>query len=228
MYLARHDLARVEPRVVVMARPQPLERWCADHGIREALVGGFFVRPHGTPLGEVRTSGVLREHVSFDAPWSGVRACLHVEAGVPQIAFRHELPSAPRGDLLQAGPLLVRDGRPYFDAEADAEGFSAAAHQFDSDITDGRHPRAALGLAGDTLVAVVCDGRSRADAGLRLSELAQLMTALGCESALNLDGGGSTSLISGGRLNNRPRGDFEVPVPGGRPISTAVAFALRS
>jgi phosphodiester glycosidase len=47
------------------------------------------------------------------------------------------------------------------------------------------------------------------------------------ETALNLDGGGSTSLISGGRLRNRPRGDWELPEPGGRPISTALVFASR-
>jgi exopolysaccharide biosynthesis protein len=39
------------------------------------------------------------------------------------------------------------------------------------------------------------------------------MVGLGCEHALNLDGGGSTALISGGRLQNLPRCDFEVPEP---------------
>ena len=59
------------------------------------------------------------------------------------------------------------------------------------------------------MFAVACDGRSRHDAGLTLEELAALMAALGCVTALNLDGGGSTSLVSGGRLRNRPRGDWE-------------------
>ena len=54
--------------------------------------------------------------------------------------------SSPRGDLLQAGPLLPRPTvRSSFDLDSDHEGFSAAAGQFDSDITDGRYPRAALG-----------------------------------------------------------------------------------
>jgi exopolysaccharide biosynthesis protein len=50
---------------------------------------------------------------------------------------------------------------------------------------------------------------------------------LGAETALNLDGGGSTSLVSGGRLRNRPRRDWEEPEPGGRPVSTALAFLAR-
>ena len=53
------------------------------------------------------------------------------------------------------------------------------------------------------------------------------MAALGAESALNLDGGGSTSLVSGGRLRNRPRKDYETPEPGGRPVSTALLFLPR-
>ena len=175
----------------------------------EALVGGFFVRPEGLPLGEVRTRGVARRHVPFAAPWDDVRACVHVRGGVAGIAPRNELPAAPRGDLLQAGPLLVRDGVPVFRREDDVEGFRAGKAQFDSDITDGRYPRAALGLADGKLFAVACDGRSRHDAGLTLEELAALMVALGCAVALNLDGGGSTSLVSGGRLRNRPRGGWE-------------------
>jgi len=187
-------------------------------------VGGFFTRPDGAPLGEVRTGGILRRHAPFAEPWRAVRACVHVEGGEVSIAPRDALAPTPRGDLLQAGPLLVRAGAPVFDPAEDAEGFSAGAHQFDSDITDGRHPRAALGLAGDRLLAVAADGRSRDDAGLRLEELAALLVALGARDALNLDGGGSTSLVAGGRLRNRPRGGWERPEPGGRPVSTALLF----
>ena len=53
------------------------------------------------------------------------------------------------------------------------------------------------------------------------------MAALGCVTAMNLDGGGSTSLIMGGRLVNSPRKDFEVPEIGGRPVSTALLFVPR-
>jgi phosphodiester glycosidase len=217
---------RTEIRVAVL-RGKLLAPWCAAHGVQEALVGGFFTRPDGRPLGEVRTGGVARRHVPFDAPWHEVRACVHVQGGRARIARRHLIAAAPRGDLLQAGPLLVAGGEPVFDPEADFEGFRAGAHQFDPDITAGRHPRAALGLAAGRILAVATDGRARDDAGLTLTELASLMAALGCEDALNLDGGGSTALISGGRLRNRPRRDFEVPEPGGRAIATALLFVPR-
>lgn len=227
VYAACFDLDAVEVRVAILRGQQRLAEWCAARGHGDAIVGGFFTRPDGRPLGEVRTRGVVRDFAPFDAPWDRNRACVHVRAGRPLIARRDELPEQPRGDLLQAGPLLVREGRTVFCRREDAEGFSAGKAQFDSDITDGRYPRAALGLAGGRLWAVVCDGRSRHDCGLTLEELADYMRALGCESALNLDGGGSTTLVSGGRLVNRPRKDHEVPEVGGRPISTALIFAAR-
>ena len=80
IHVACHDTERTEVRVAVLGGER-LEPWCAGHGVDEALVGGFFTRPGCLPLGEVRTHGVAREHVPFDAPWHTVRACLHVEGG---------------------------------------------------------------------------------------------------------------------------------------------------
>jgi hypothetical protein len=227
VHVAAYDSERTELRLAIIRGQARLERWCGARGYQEAIVGGFFVRPDGTPLGELRTRGVERRHVPFAEPWRSVRACVHVDGGDAGIRLRHELPAAPRGDLLQAGPLLVRDGVQVFDRDEDAEGFRAGMAQFDSDITDGRYPRAALGLAPGRIYAVACDGRGREDSGLTLEELAAYMARLGCHAALNLDGGGSTSLISGGRLRNVPRSAFEVVEPGGRPVSTALLFLPR-
>lgn len=227
VHLAAYDLAATELRVAVLAGQARLASWCAARGVRDAIVGGFFLRPGGIPLGEVRTHGIARDHVPFDEPWGAVRGCLHVEGARPRIAHRDELPERPRGDLLQAGPVLVRGGVPVYDRGADREGFSAGARQFDSDITDGRYPRAAIGLAGDRILAIACDGRARRDAGLTLEELASLLAGLGCDTALNLDGGGSTTLVADGGLRNRPRADYGQPEPGGRPVSTALLLLPR-
>jgi phosphodiester glycosidase len=227
VYLARYERERTAVRVAVLRRPAPLASWCATRGVDEALVGGFFTRPNTEPLGELRTRGMARRFTPFEAPWDAVRACLHVESGRPRIAPREVLPPEPRGDLLQAGPLLVHDGAVTVRDGEDAEGFSAGSGQFDSDITAGRYPRAALAITPDSLLAVACDGRSRTDAGLSLVELAELLTDLGAVEAINLDGGGSTSLVCAGELRNRPRADFGVPLPGGRPVATALVFSAR-
>ena len=56
--------------------------------------------------------------------------------------------------------MLVRDGEALVSPGADPEGSRPARAQFDSDITAGRYPRAALGIADGTLIAAVCDGRT--------------------------------------------------------------------
>jgi len=224
LHVAEYDLRATSVRVVRFATPMRLQTWCRATGVQEAIVGGFFVRPGGTPLGDLRTHGIALPSVPFAAPWDAVRACVHAAGDRVSVAPRDGLAAEPPGDLLQAGPLLVRDGTV---VTGDEEGFCAGRHQFDSDITAGRYPRAALALAGDRLLAVTCDGRADDDAGLTLGELAQALVALGARDALNLDGGGSTSLVCAGRLRNVPREEHGVALPGGRPVSTAHAFLPR-
>jgi hypothetical protein len=232
-YVAVYPLATTRLRVQRLPALVRLETWCTDHAVREAIVGGFYVRLAtlangppltGMPLGELRLDGVEQPFVPFTHPWGERRACVNAVGDEVRIARRNDLPASPAGDLIQAGPLLVRDGRAL---TGDEEGFSAAAEQFDSDITAGRHPRAALGCDGERLIALACDGRADAEAGLTLDELATTMADLGARDAINLDGGGSTSLVCEGRLRNRPREAHEVPVPGGRAIATALVFAPR-
>jgi hypothetical protein len=226
LHVASYERRSVAPRVVVIERPVPLVRWCQEQDVRHAIVGGFFVRPQCTPLGDLRVGGEVRPSIPFDPPWGGVRACVNIADGVVRIARRDQLPADPRGDLLQAGPLLLAGGRPAIaeDADEDHEGFSAAAHQFDSDITRGRYPRAALAIAGEHLLAVACDGRTRHDAGMTLPELADALLKLGATDALNLDGGGSASLVHAGRLRNRPREEHGIDLLEGRSIVTAIVF----
>jgi hypothetical protein len=227
LHVATYSVADTQLRVVRLPQLTQLERWCRANAESEALVGGFYLRKAakgGTPLGELWIDGQAEKVVPFSAPWHQRRACLHVAGDGVRIARREDLPAQPGGDLLQAGPLLLRGGAI---ASNDDEGFSAGADQFDSDITAGRHPRAALGFDGSKLIAVACDGRSDDEAGLTISELAQCLAELGATDALNLDGGGSTSLVCDGRLANVPRESHGIEVLGGREIATALVFSRR-
>lgn len=227
LYVAEYRAEQWAPRLALLRRPRALEAWCAERGIAEAIVGGFFTRSTGIPLGELRTHGVRRRYQPFNEPFDGVRACASILGGELTIALRDALPAEPRGDLLQAGPLLVRDGARVIRRGSDPEGFSAGQGQFDSDITRGRYPRAALALTDRSVLAVACDGRGRHDAGLTLSELADALLGLGAHTALNLDGGGSTSLVCGALLRNRPREEHGVELGGGRPVTSAIVFEPR-
>ena len=67
------------------------------------------------------------------------------------------------------------------------------------------NPRTAIGII-DKLhyVFVVSDGRTSESKGLSLYELAQFMESLGCETAYNLDGGGSSTMVFNGKIVNKP------------------------
>jgi hypothetical protein len=228
VYLVRHPLAGTSVRVVHFPEPRRLDHWCVANDQPEAMVAGFFVRDPYRPLGEVRIGGHVIEHEPIKAPWESKRGCVHVDVGGVRIAARDQLPDEPDGDLLQAGPLLVSDGRSLIDGE-DREGFSAGSGQFDSDIRVGRYPRCALGVSDTQLLAVCCDGRrSGVDGGLDLAELARLMISFGAKEAINLDGGGSATLVHRKHLLNRPYSSQDQPAPESRPVVTALLFERRA
>jgi Phosphodiester glycosidase len=227
LHVAGYDRRAFEARVVVLERPVPLVRWCGVEGVHDAVVGGFFSRPEYVPLGEVQIDGRSQPSLAFDPPWGDVRACVQITNGELRIARRDQLGAAPAGDLLQAGPMLVAGGEMAVVPGQDPEGFSAGARQFDSDITQGRYPRAALAVARESLLLVACDGRTHRDAGMTLLELARVLAKLGASDALNLDGGGSASLVCDGRLRNRPREEHGVDLLEGRAIVTAIALRAR-
>jgi len=225
LYAVRYPRRSTRARVLHFPLPERLDVWCRRNGVEEAVVGGFFLRDPYRPLGEVWIDGRPVDHEPVAPPYAARRASVLIDGGAVQLVERDAAPARPLGDLVQAGPLLVANGTIVFDAVADQEGFSAGAGQFDSDITDGRYPRAALGVSSESLVTLVCDGRrSNVDGGLSLLELAQAMVELGAESAINLDGGGSTTLVHRGHLLNRPYSTQDQPAPESRPIVTALAF----
>src|SRR6185436_5448429 len=97
-------------------------------------------------LGELWVAGRAARFEPIADPYAGVRACVISDGDGVRFAARGDVAEPPEGDLVQAGPLLVSGGDVAFDTADDREGFSRGSGQFDSDITDGRHPRAALGI----------------------------------------------------------------------------------
>ena len=67
------------------------------------------------------------------------------------------------------------------------------------------NPRTAIGQISDLhYVLVVSDGRTNESAGLSLTELAGFMQGLGANTAYNLDGGGSSTMVFNGTVINKP------------------------
>jgi hypothetical protein len=90
-----------------------------------------------------------------------------------------------------------------------------------------RHPRSAIGLtARDELILVVVDGRTPRAAGMSFEELGAFMAALGCTDALNLDGGGSSTLWALGRgIVNHPCDNRKFDAEGERKVANALLLS---
>jgi len=96
-----------------------------------------------------------------------------------------------RPDAMANGPLLVLN--------TTTQNFSTiGAH------CSARHPRTAVGInaANTKAFLVTVDGRSDQADGMTCDELSEVMKQLGCDDALNMDGGGSTTMWISGELNN--------------------------
>lgn len=75
---------------------------------------------------------------------------------------------------------------------------NGAIKKYTKDVTSigGIRARTAVGISkdGKTVYIVSCEGRTKRSAGLSLNELSQFMLDLGAFKAMNLDGGGSTTM----------------------------------
>ena len=86
-----------------------------------------------------------------------------------------------------------------------------------------KNPRTAVGFSEDglTMWLVVVDGRSSSSVGMTYVELANYMKSLGADDAINLDGGGSSTLVArmpgatSVSVRNTPSDGSQRPVPNG-------------
>lgn len=86
-------------------------------------------------------------------------------------------------------------------------------------LIEQRHPRTAIGIIDkNNICIVVVNGRQENSAGLTLHELALFMQQLGCTNALNIGGGGCSTLYINEKVVNNPSGHEE------RPVSEALCF----
>lgn len=95
--------------------------------------------------------------------------------------------------VLTFGPALVVDGQVTVSSN-DEVGRAMTSN-----------PRTAIGqISEGHYLLVVSDGRTSASSGLSLRQLAELMQSLGAQTAYNLDGGGSSTMVFQGRVINNP------------------------
>jgi exopolysaccharide biosynthesis protein len=115
--------------------------------------------------------------------------------------------------VMSSGPLMIYEG--------DIYPMDSVAFNLD------RHPRTAVGLTKDKhLILVTVDGRQKDAVGMSIPELTKLMEELKCTYALNLDGGGSTTMYIKGEdhqgIVNYPTDNRIFDHEGERPVSNAI------
>jgi hypothetical protein len=158
-------------------------------------------------------TGEAAEWLSAHArPGTELRATLAVAGERGPLALR------PGLGVINGGPRLLRDGAQ--DIDALAEGFVHPDDpSFYYSFAVRRNPRTMAGVdRRGRLLLVTVDGRAPGHSvGASFREEAAIMRALGAHDALNLDGGGSTTMVAGGRLLTRPS-----DATGERPIGDAI------
>ena len=115
-------------------------------------------------------------------------------------------------NIMTAGPMLLREGE-------------LVSQRDDRSFVTQRHNRTALGIKPDgTTLLLVADGRFKHCAeGLSLPELERVMRWLGCTDAINLDGGGSSTMyIKNSGVVNYPSDNKRHDHEGQRPVSNAI------
>jgi hypothetical protein len=104
------------------------------------------------------------------------------------------------------GPVLVRNRKRQKNGALAGGGYEVTSMV-------ERHPRSAIGWNDQSYFLVEVDGRQNdLSVGMTLEELAGYMLDLGCDEAMSLDGGGSSTLWYAGHVRNRPCDGHERPI----------------
>ena len=162
-----------------------------------AINGSYFTR-------EVRPSTFVKddgERISSTSPDEGFRVngLLLLKKGkktkmdlMTSLPLDNEKDSRDSYEALTSGPMLIEDGKPIFDES-----------QKESSFYMSRHPRSIVGYTlpkarkGQMVYFIVIDGRFPGEAdGASIPEATFIAKVLGLYEAMNLDGGGSSTLYN--------------------------------
>lgn len=184
--MVHYDARRFRTRIVQPDSLSLTSAVAAREGAATAINAGYFnvrkfvpstfVRVAGRTIAATEERELYRVNGVVTLRGRKVRILPYVPSDDVRLARRYR-------DALACGPLLLVEGREV--SYADRKGGFW-----------GRHPRSLIGVTkrGD-VVMVVVDGRFPEEAaGMTIGELAFVARQLGLHAALNLDGGGSSTL----------------------------------
>ena len=99
-------------------------------------------------------------------------------------------------DIINGVPQLIKNGKIEITWEQEKSSKS---------FVETRHPRTAVAKLKDgKFLMITVDGRSEESGGIGLEDLAKILLEFGATDAMNLDGGGSTTMFLDGKIVNKP------------------------
>ena len=148
---------------------------------------GYVRGKAAVPVGMAMSDGVLWHRPKTPPPYLEITA-----AHIAKLETGAELIDPAAREMVGGSQIIVRDGH---------------AIAFTNLFAIARHPRTAVGIdaSGTELTLLVVDGRQPdLSIGMSLAELSAEMIRQGCTAAINLDGGGSTTLVYRNAKSKKP------------------------
>ncbi|MFF0679443.1 phosphodiester glycosidase family protein [Streptomyces tendae] len=219
--LPLHDVTCTDPDELVTFTPEYGARTPGGEGVEAVLDAHERVVELRSPRGGTIPPGgssvqATGERVADLTALARVGHRLSVSTTLLDARGRRISPS-PRTDIVNGGPELVRDGRIHVTPATDG-----MVHPDDPSWYYGwvhkRNPRTLAGVdAAGRTVLVTADGRGTGSLGLSIGESAEVAKSLGLRDAVNLDGGGSTTMAAEDAVLNSPS-----DAAGERPVGDAL------
>lgn len=202
-YFHRTTLTR-NPGIEIIVRKNRVFKVVRGNGSSEIPSNGYVVSANGR--------GVTKLEM-----FAKVGAVVETGTRVQIFTISHQ-PAPPEiekfEDAVAGVPQLIKDGT--IDITWEQEKTTKS-------FVETRHPRTAVAKLKDgKFLMITVDGRSEASGGIGLQDLAEYLLSLGATDAMNLDGGGSTTMFVDGKVVNKPS-DKE----GERKVGDAILVTLR-
>ena len=182
--------------VTVSDKMRETSRMASEQGAIAAINGSYFDMKRGKSVCFLKVDRQVVDTTTLGEFARRVTGAVSIRKGKMKIiSWNRQIEKqykGKKGIVLASGPLMLKDGR-YCDWSL-----------CEKDFIRTKHPRSAVALTKDgKILFITVDGRFPKHAGgVSIPELAHLIRILGGKDAINLDGGGSTTLWLSGAPDN--------------------------
>ena len=196
----------------------PLSQLAREHKAKAAINGSFYDMQTGRSVAFLKHDSEVIDSTRMNDMSRNITGAVAVRKGkMKLLPWSRAIERSYRkkhGRVLASGPLLLEGGK-YADMSRCSES-----------LVMTKHPRSAIATTKDgRILLIAVDGRAEGHAvGMSLQELAHFIKVLGGRTALNLDGGGSTTLYINGEILNHPSDNHTFDHQGERSIPNIIYF----